>query len=65
VCFYVVLRCMLRMFHGMNMVGMCQVCVVGRFFMIACFVMVRRFVVMARRMLMMLRRVPVMMHCFV
>jgi hypothetical protein len=62
--FDVFLRGMFRMICSVNMVGMCQVRVMGSFLMLARFVMLGGFVVVARRMLMMFGCLRVMMGCF-
>ena len=61
----VLLRGMFRMICSVNMVGVCQVRVMGSFLVVARFVMLGGFVVVARRMLMMLGCLCVMMGCFV
>jgi hypothetical protein len=60
----VLLRGMFRVICGVNMVGVCQVRVVGRFLVVARFVMLGGFVMVARRMLMMFGCLRVMMGCF-
>jgi hypothetical protein len=55
---------MFRMICSVNVVGVCQVRVMGSFLVLARFVMLGGFVVVARRMLMMFGRLRVMMGCF-
>lgn len=62
--FDVLLRSMFRMICSVNVVGVCQVRVMGSFLVLARFVMLGGFVVVARRMLMMFGRLRVMMGCF-
>jgi hypothetical protein len=61
---YVVLGGMLGVLHSMNVVRVRQMRVMGCFFVIPPFVMIRGFMVMASSMLMMLRCFSVMMSCF-
>jgi hypothetical protein len=62
--FDVLLRGMFRMICSVDMVGVCQVRVMGSFLVLARFVMLGGFVVVARRMLMMFGCLRVMMGCF-
>ena len=62
--FDVLLRGMFRVICGVNMVGVCQVRVMGSFLVVARFVMLGGFVMVARRMLMMFGCLRVMMGCF-
>jgi hypothetical protein len=62
--FDVLLRGMFRMICGVNMVGVCQVHVMGSFLVLARFAMLGGFVMVARRMLMMFGCLRVMMGCF-
>ena len=63
-CFDVRFGGMFRMICGMNVMSMCQVCVMGGFFVVSCFVVPGSIVVMACSVLMMLRCLFVMMGCF-
>jgi hypothetical protein len=58
------LRRVLRVLGGKNMVRVCQVCVVGSFLMVAGFVMLGCFVVVACSVLVMFRCLLVMMGRF-
>jgi hypothetical protein len=60
----VMLGCVLGMFHGMNVVSVCQMRVMGCLLVVAPFMMVRCFMMVARSMLVMLRCLPVMVGCF-
>ena len=62
--FDVLLGSMLRMVCGVNVMGVCQVRVMGGFLVVAGFVMLGGLVVVARSMLMMFRCLRVMMGCF-
>jgi len=62
--FDVLLRGMFRMICSVDMVGVCQVRVMGSFLVLARFVMLGGFVMVARRMLMMFGCLRVMMGCF-
>jgi hypothetical protein len=62
--FDVLLRGMFRMLCSMDMMGVCQMRVMGSFLVVARFVMLGGFVVVARRMLMMFGCLRVMMGCF-
>ena len=64
VCLHVLLRRVLRVLGGKNMVPVCQVRVVGSFLMVASCVMLGCFVVVARRVLKMFRCLRVVMRCF-
>jgi hypothetical protein len=60
----VLLRGMFRMICSVNVVGVCQVRVMGSFLVLARFVMLGGFAVVTRRMLMMFGGLRVMMGCF-
>ena len=58
------LRRVLRVLGGLNMLPVCQVRVVGSFLMVASYVMLGGFTVVARSEVMMFRCLCVMMRCF-
>jgi hypothetical protein len=58
------LRRVLRVLGGKNMVPVCQVRVVGSFLMVASYVVLGGFTVVARSVLMMFRCLRVVMRCF-
>ena len=60
----VLLRGVFRMICSVDMVGVCQVRMMGSFLVLARFVMLGGFVMVARRMLMMFGCLRVMMGCF-
>ena len=60
----VLLRGMFRMICSVNVVGVCQVRVMGSFLVLARFVMLGGFVVVTRRMLVVFGCLRVMMGCF-
>jgi hypothetical protein len=62
--FYVFFGSILRVFVGLNFVGMRQVCVVSGFLMVTGFVMLGRFLVVSRSMFMMSCCLLVVLGCF-